>query len=479
MGLDPKAQAALALHRFGFGPRPGSINAIASDPRGALVAELHKPGAGLTAARDLPTAAQTSRAVFEFNAERQAQDRLEKLRREAEQQKLASAGTPPVLPPQPPPASASPASPPPVPVPTQLFNREAKARFDAAIDGEIGFVERLVWFWSNHFCVSADKVQAAVAGAYEREAIRPYVLGHFGAMLEAVETHPAMLQYLDNAQSIGPNSIDGINRTKGLNENLARETLELHTLGVRTVYTQEDVTNLAKVITGWTVVPQGPDPAHGGEFVFNRLMHEPGAQTIIGKTYPGNGVAQGRAVLQDLAHHPAAAHHLAAKLLRHFITDQPPPALVERLARRFIDTNGDLKDLALELISVPEAFAPSRTKLKRPTEWIVSSARAIGMTSDLGPLFQAQNLLGEPLWRPPAPIGYSDDSAAWIDGLAQRLDIANTFARRTTTRTEPMELLEASLGPLASAETRQAVSRAESRDQALALLLLAPEFQRR
>jgi uncharacterized protein (DUF1800 family) len=213
--------------------------------------------------------------------------------------------------------------------------------------------------------------------------------------------------------------------------------------------------------------------------VFNRLMHEPGAQTIIGKTYPGNGVAQGRAVLQDLAHHPAAARHLATKLLRHFITDQPPLALVDRLAKRFIDTNGDLKDLALELISVPEAFAPNRTKLKRPTEWIVSSVRAIGMPTDLGAIFQAQNLLGEPLWRPPAPIGYSDDSAAWLDGLAQRLDIADTFARRTTTKAQPMELLEASLGPLASAQTRQAVSRAESRDQALALLLLAPEFQRR
>jgi uncharacterized protein (DUF1800 family) len=208
-------------------------------------------------------------------------------------------------------------------------------------------------------------------------------------------------------------------------------------------------------------------------------MHEPGSQKIIGKTYTGDSVAKGRAVLHDLAHHPAAAHHLAQKLLRHFISDQPPPALIDRLAKRFIDTNGDLKDMALELISVPEAFAPNRTKLKRPSEWIVGSVRAIGMPFDLGAVFQAQNLLAEPLWRPPAPIGYSDDSAAWMDGLAQRLDIANNFARRATTHAEPMELLEVSLGPLASVQTRQAISRAESREQALALLLLAPEFQRR
>ena len=153
-----------------------------------------------------------------------------------------------------------------MPLPRQLFRNEARARIDAAIDAEIGFVERLVWFWSNHFCVNADTT--VMAGGYEREAIRPHVLGRFSDMLLAVEGHPAMLLYLNNAQSIGPNSVAGINRDKGLNENLAREILELHTLGVRTVYTQADVTNFAKVLTGWTILPTATNPDHGGEFVF-------------------------------------------------------------------------------------------------------------------------------------------------------------------------------------------------------------------
>jgi uncharacterized protein (DUF1800 family) len=354
-----------------------------------------------------------------------------------------------------------------------------KARLDAAAGAEIGFVERLVWFWSNHFCVSADKVEASVTGAYEREAIRPHVLGRFVDMLQAVECHPAMLTYLDNAQSLGPRSVAGINREKGLNENLAREILELHTLGVRTVYSQEDVTKFAKVITGWTVIPNGPDPGHGAEFVFNRLMHEPGPQTIIGRPYPQAGLDQGRAVLADLARHPATARHVAQKLVRHFIADQPPPALVERLAKRFVNTDGDLKDLAATLVSAPESWAPARTKLKRPSEWIVAAFRATGTPPDFGQTMQAHNLLGEPLWRPSAPNGFSDDSAAWMGGLAQRLDIANVFARRIAGRTEPAALIDTAFGPLASAETRQAAARAESREQALALLLLAPEFQRR
>ncbi len=469
MASDPRAEAALALHRFGFGPRPGSIETIAADPRGALLAELYRPRAGLVAGSNL-SAAQVSRAVFEFNAERQAQNRLERMGREAEPQRVAS-NAPAVSA-----VAAKPATP---PLPQRLFLEEARARVDAAVNAEIGFVERWAWFWSNHFCVSADKVGLALAGAYEREAIRPHVLGRFVDMLQAAESHPAMLIYLDNAQSLGARSVNGINRDKGLNENLAREILELHTLGVRSGYTQDDVTGFAKVITGWTVIPTGPDPAHGGEFVFNRLMHEPGPQTVMRKVYAQAGVDQGRAVLADLARSPATARHLATKLARHFVADQPPPGLVERLAKRFLNTDGDLRDLAATLVSAPEAWTPARSKLKRPGEWIAAGLRATSTPVDIGQVMQAQALLGEPLWRPPAPNGFSDDSAAWLDGLAQRLDIANAFARRFAGRTEPTQMLDAVFGPLASGETRQTVARAESREQALALLLLAPEFQRR
>jgi uncharacterized protein (DUF1800 family) len=306
------------------------------------------------------------------------------------------------------------------------------------------------------------------------------MLGRFSDMLLAVESHPAMLLYLDNARSIGPDSQAGRNRGKGLNENLAREIMELHTLGVRTGYTQDDVTRFANVITGWSIVPPRQDPVRGGEFAFNPRMHEPGPQTVVGKSYADGGIEQGREVLLALARHPATAKHIATKLARHFVADDPPLALVDRLTKRFLDTDGDLKEVTKALLAAPEAWSSSREKLKRPGEWIVAALRATGVTNpDIGPLIQAQNVLGEPLWRPPAPNGFSDDDATWLDGLPQRLDLANQAARRVPGNVDAKAAFEDSIGPIASAETRQTIMRAESRQQALALLFMSPEFQRR
>ena len=316
---------------------------------------------------------------------------------------MQSAGGEAVMEAKPDAAPAASGQPEAVPLPRQLFRNEAKARFDAAINAEIGFVERLVWFWSNHFCVNADAT--VMAGGYEREAIRPHVLGRFSDMLLAVEGHPAMLLYLNNEQSIGPGSVAGINRDRGLNENLAREILELHTLGVRTVYAQADVTNFAKVLTGWTILPTVTNPDHGGEFVFIRRAHEPGDHTVIGNAYTDGGVEQGRAVLADLARHPATAKHVATKLARHFIADDPPAALVDGLAQRFLDTDGDLKEVAAALVAAPEAWEPQQAKIKRPNEWIAAALRATGEPGEIPRILQAGNLLGEPLWRPPAPKG--------------------------------------------------------------------------
>jgi uncharacterized protein (DUF1800 family) len=474
MARDPKG-AALVLHRFGLGPREGSILAIASDPRGALLAELERPNVGQIADADLPSSSTANRAVFEYNAERAARRKLEKKRRELAQR--SGPGTESAMAPEteaPPAAAVEPVA---VPLPRQIFLSEARARVDAAINAHIGFVERLVWFWSNHFCVNADST--VMAGGYEREAIRPHVLGRFADMLLAAEGHPAMLIYLDNAQSMGPNSVAGINRDKGLNENLAREILELHTLGVRSVYTQDDVASFANVLTGWSFLATLSNPDHGGEFFFFRRMHEPGPQTVIGKTYADTGVEQGRAVLADLARHPATARHVAIKLARHFIADDPPPALVDRIARRFLDTDGNLKEVARSLVTAPEAFAPEQMKVKRPAEWILTALRATAVPGDIRRLMQAQILLGEPLWRPPAPRGFSDDNASWLDGLAQRLAVANAFAQREGAGLDAEMVAEVALGPLASGETRHAIAGAESRAQALALLLMAPEFQRR
>src|SRR6266851_756459 len=349
MALDPK-EAALALHRFGFGPRAGSVAAIAADPRGALLAELDRPGAGLITDPDLLASGAAARAAFNFQQAQRAARQAARAAQQANPQSAdnnmaAGSEMKPAEQPAAPPQQAARPSPGPA-LPQQIYLDEAKARINAALGAEIGFAERLVWFWSNHFCVSADKGNVRqICGAYEREAIRTHALGRFGDMLLAVETHPAMLLYLDNARSIGPDSVAGVRQKRGLNENLAREILELHTLGVRTVYTQDDVTRFANVITGWTVIALRQDPEHGGEFTFNPRMHQPGAQTVIGKSYPDSGFDQGRAVLATLAAHPATAKHVATKLARHFVADEPPPALVERLAKRFRDSQGNLKEM--------------------------------------------------------------------------------------------------------------------------------------
>ena len=470
MALERTVAAAIALHRFGMGPRAGSIAAVASDPRGALLADLERPGAGRIIAAGLMSSGEAARAVFAFR----------------EEQRRAAAASPrprnnvdPNMQPAEP-AAATPRVQMPG-LPQQIYLDEARARLGAALDAEIGFAERLVWFWSNHFCVSADKGQVRpLAGAYEREAIRDHLTGRFGDMLVAVETHPAMLLYLDNANSIGPNSVAGRNRGRGLNENLAREILELHTLGVRTVYSQADVTSFANVITGWTVILPRQDAMRAGEFTFNERMHQPGDQTLIGKTYPDDGYRQGHAVLTMLARHPATARHVARKLARHFVAADPPLSLVERLSKRFLDTDGDLKELAKALVTAPEPWEAPRGKLKRPGEWIVGALRAAGIKEpDVRPVMQAQNMLGEPLWRPSAPNGFADDDATWLDGLAQRLDVANQLARRLGGAVDPKAVFEDTIAPIASADTRQTIARAESRQQALALLLMSPEFQRR
>ena len=479
--------AALGLHRFGFGPVGDQIAIIAGDPRGALLADLDRAFAGALA-NDLPSSGEAARMVSDFQAERRAEQKLALRVQKAGDADSQSETMSPVTSDL---AKAAIADAPPVPgkppLPQQIIQSEAKARFDAvtgvarmnaAAAPDLGLVERLVWFWSNHFCISADKIPA-MAGAYEREAIRPHVLRRFADLLLAVESHPAMLFYLDNVESMGADSIAGINRDKGLNENLARETLELHTLGVRSGYTQADVTSFANVLTGWTWInPDQPD--RGGEFIYNKRLHEPGEQTVLGKTYPDTGMAQGRAVLADLARSPATAQHIAQKLAVHFVADDPPSTLVAKLAKSFRDSDGDLKEVAKTLVSADESWTPQRQKLKSPAEWIAGALRLTGAqdTTPIGPIMNAQAALGAPLWRPPAPNGYADTEAAWIDGVPHRIDVANQFAGRVRVA-DPLALLEAGLGPLASAETRNTVARAETRNQAVALLVMSPEFLRR
>jgi uncharacterized protein (DUF1800 family) len=479
MSSSAKAEAALALHRFGMGPRPGSIATIEGDPRGALIAELERVSTIQTAIPGL-SSAKAYRAVTDALAKRQAKAIVARKEQDAKRKQMAEAPTMMEGAAQDTGEMAQKAAAEAVPDPgRQIYLEEARIRSEAAFGAEIGFVERLVWFWSDHFCVSADKIRS-MSGAYERETIRPHVLGRFSDLLLAAEGHPAMLFYLDQTISMGANSIAGINRTRGLNENLAREILELHTLGVRSGYSQDDVIAFANVLTGWTLVPPGDNPEHGGEFIFNPRLHEPGPQKVLGKTYGEETVEQGRAVLRDLAAEPATATHVATKLARHFVADTPPPALVEGMAKVFLDTGGDLKEVAKAMVSSPEAWTRPVSKLKRPGEWVVGMVRAAGITkANPGRFTDGQALLGEPLWRPPSPKGFPDDEASWIDGMGRRLDIANNFAERVSDRLDPQDVIENVLGSQVMDEVKQAVSRAESRQQALVLLFMSADFQRR
>ncbi|WP_407176916.1 DUF1800 family protein [Bradyrhizobium sp. STM 3562] len=481
MSSSAKADAVLALRRFGMGPRPGSIDAIAADPRAALLAELDAPPPYPAAVASLPSSARAFRAVADANARRQAKA-IVATRAEAEagKQQMSAGSAMAEGAAQAMSETAQKTAAEAVPDPgRRIYLDEAKLRTEAALNANIGFTERLVWFWSNHFCVSADKIRS-MSGAYEREAIRPHVLGSFTDLLLAAESHPAMLFYLDNLGSMGANSVAGINRSRGLNENLAREALELHTLGVRSGYTQDDVISFANVLTGWTLVPPGDNPEHGGEFSFNPRLHESGAQKVLGKSYEQDGIEQGRAVLRDLAIHPATATHVASKLARHFVADTPPQALVDAMTKTFLETSGDLREVARAMVSSSEAWTEPPGKLKRPSEWLVSILRAAGLTqADPERFTGGQALLGEPLWRPSSQKGFPDDEASWIDGMGRRLDIANTFAERIAGKVDPEHVMENVLGSCVAGEVKQAVGRAESRQQALALLFMSADFQRR
>ncbi len=361
------------------------------------------------------------------------------------------------------------------------------ARIAAALTTSTPFLERLVHFWANHFAVSATKVSVTpLSGAFEAEAIRPHVMGRFADLLRAAEQHPAMLQYLDQAQSVGVGSRlaqrrGGLARRRGLNENLAREILELHTLGVDGGYTQADVTELARALTGWSVagLTRRPEATPGWRFI--PAMHEPGARTILGRHYPEGGEEQGVAVLDALAQHPATARHLATKLTRHFAGDTPPPAMVARLEKAFLDSGGDLPTVYRAIIASPEAWAAGPLKFRTPWEWVLAALRATGAQTvppGSGPGLTMQ--LGQPAWKPGQPNGFDDIAASWAgsDAIMRRVRAAERIAQRSPAVDAPA-LAERLFPDMVSTATAQAVKSAESRGQALALLLVAPEMMRR
>jgi len=529
MARDSQA-ALVALNRFGLGARGGAsgdfINA-ASDPRGFVKAELGHPNGVLLEVPGLLSTPALGQAVFEYQQEiKQARDAAAKsgapmpnseanpADAKPQRRNLSLDGLAMQMAPKEPqkqprkepgkepikgaagnanaamsPADAmqsNPVKPPPQPlnVIQKTFRAEALARLQRGVIADCGFAERLTVFWSNHFCISANKGGLARmwAGSFEREAIRPHVFGRFADMLKAAEQHPAMLFFLDNQQSLGPDSRAGQNRHRGLNENLAREIMELHTLGVGSGYTQDDVTSLARIITGWTYAGRQGKLGEPGSFIFNANAHQPGPQRLLGKIYEDDGLAQGEAALADIARHPATAKFIATKIARHFVSDDPPPALVARLQDVFRRTDGDLKALATALVDSDEAWQTPLTKLRSPYEFLIASGRLLSrIPEDPGPYLGSLNLLGQPLWSPAGPNGFPDTNAAWAapEGLKLRLDISARVASKLADSIDPRDLLELAAADAASSETRRTIERAESRQQALALLLMSPEFQRR
>jgi uncharacterized protein (DUF1800 family) len=464
--------AAIAANRFGLGARPRELSAIGGDGRDWLRAQLMT--APLLADAGLRSAADILAQGLKLQREIQAARRHGAAANAANEPAVAAVlqKLPQYLRP--------------------IYVSEVTARFADAVATERPFTARLVHFWSNHFAVSVDKQYlAGLAGSFEREAIRPHVLGNFGDLLLAVETHPAMLLYLDNHQSVGPHSQLALRaqrrrapRRIGINENLAREILELHTLGVGGGYTQGDVTTFAQVITGWSIAGTDGRFASGadGRFQFRAEVHEPGAKLILGRRYPDSGFGQGVTVLRDLAHHPATAHFIATKLTRHFIADEPPAAVVERLARVFMHTGGDLPSVYRELIDAREAWEQPLAKYKTPVDYIISGYRGLGLPVDAGraPLAPFE-LLGQRTWQPGSPAGWPDRGADWdgASALMKRIEWADAVGQRVGNRADAPELAAQMLGANLTAMTRSALAHAATASQAVTLLLSAPEFMRR
>ena len=359
----------------------------------------------------------------------------------------------------------------------------AKAEIDAlvsyALVTDTPFRERLVRFWANHFTVAMrGPPVAASAGDFVRTAIRPYVTARFGDMLLAVMRHPAMLAYLDNAGSIGPNSPYGLRSGKGLNENLARESLELHTVTPAAGYTQADVTSYARILTGWSLsLGKAGDPPG---FRFRQGIHEPGSQTVMGQSFP-EGEQGGIDAFAFLATHPSTYHHLATKLVQHFGADDPAPADVRRVEGVLRDTKGDLHEAALSLIMLPSAWNPPLGKLRSPQDYVLAAMRAADLPEGNRPDGAAvMRALGQPMFGAPFPIGWPDRATDWSgpEAIMRRVDWAYGFGNRTAAL-DPAVVAQSSLGPLLGAQTVSAIQHAGSRGDAMTLLFTSPEFQRR
>ncbi|MET0313045.1 MAG: DUF1800 domain-containing protein [Hansschlegelia sp.] len=449
MASSSAKRARIAFQRFGLGPKPGGYARVADDPVAAVHAELDNPKLALIDDPDLPSrkkAAALSQASFEA-------------------------------------AEA-------------IRQQELKARIKKHLSVEVGFLERLTIFWSNHFSMSINKdaVIRGTLGQLERDVIRPNLLGKFSNMHRGVMQHPAMLTYLDNQDSIGPNSPTGKSWGAGFNENLGRELMELHTLGTAGGYTEEDVSNMARILTGWSYVRgwesdggyNGGTAQNRGQFIFRADWHEPGPIKLMGETYAGEGLKQGEKALLDLAHNKATAQHIAFKLVRHFIADEPTPDMVDPVADAFRSSRGDLGATTLALLALPAAWSAPLTKIRTPYELAIAQFRAMGTTyadDNVWAFSEPLRLMNNLPWERGAPDGYPDETYAWLDpdGMRIRLDTAmlavDVFGGAVNQ--QPLKLARSLYGASLSDEVEQALTWVTDKRAGLTLLFMTPDFQRR
>ena len=445
-----------ALHRFGLGPAPSDAATIGDDPRGWVRQQIGRQNVP-PSLRNHKSSADVLSAIH--SARRQGAQELQRATRRAMR---------------------------------ATFAGEIVARTREMIVSQRPFAERMVLFWSNHFTVSSARAIIGPAiPAYEREAIRPHVFGRFADMLKTVVRHPVMLSYLDNAASAGDDSRLGRRRRARtgtqttLNENLAREVLELHTLGVNGGYSQDDVIEFAKTITGWSHGGlrrrNDPRPVHG-RFEFRPEFHEPGAKRVLGKKYPDDGPEQGLRVLDDLARHPATAQLIATKLVRHFVADDPPAAAIEHIAKVFRETDGDLSAVSMALVDLDASWQSPLSKVKSHYEYLIAARRATG-ARNVGPreIIRPLTELGQVPFAAPSPQGWGDTAVDWVgpEALIRRIEWVRRFSATRPVTKPSNVILDELIGPVATDTTCIEVERAPSGDAALALILASPEFQRR
>jgi uncharacterized protein (DUF1800 family) len=505
------------LNRIGFGPRPGDVERVRQMGLQHYVDQQLHPDRMADAAlaarlSGLPTLNMSSREI----AERYEVPLLE-ARRDAKQQ-AANSRNPDQAPT---PKDLKRMNPDPQPANQPLMDL-SQQKLLRAVYSERQLEEVLTDFWFNHFNVDARKgPERFLLTEYERDVIRPHVLGHFRDLLEATAKSPAMLFYLDNWMSADPNGphpdmtrqrlgragVPGVsgrgrvqrmppmprprqavpqqrpNMPKGLNENYGRELLELHTLGVDGGYTQKDVTEVARTFTGWSIA----NPRLGGDFRFVPQLHDDGEKVVLGhRIKAGGGQQDGEEVLDLLASHPATARFVSTKLARRFVSDTPPAALVDRAAAKFRETNGDLRAVMTLLLTSTEFQSPDayRAKVKSPFEFLVSAIRATGAeVNDARPLVRSLQQLGMPLYQCQPPTGYRDTADAWVNtgALVNRMNDALALAsgRMPGVRITITPTPEAVLADNMSDVTRATIAKAPAAPQALALALGSPEFQRR